>query len=274
MDKRSFARAGLGQGHRRFLPQRDFRLRTSASLSCGTGSSPTRKSSRAAHGRSNGTDRTDRTGRSGTGESEVTMASYNKVILMGNLTRDPNCAIPQRHAVARIGLAVNRVWRTETREQKEEVTFWNRRLQPAGRTIAQYMKKGSPSWWRADCASHLEDKQTSRNRGKLRVTLETSGSSARRRTAVRAPPRKPRPRPAAAAPAEPPPRPPKRRHRTTTFRSDPQPQPSTRFSVWPRLSHSHAQLAGLGAESDHVKVAAGYARNYSTPGLAIPVSAP
>ena len=52
------------------------------------------------------------------------MAGYNKVILIGNLTRDPELRYtPQGVAIAKIGLAVNRTWKTESGETKEEVTF-------------------------------------------------------------------------------------------------------------------------------------------------------
>src|SRR6266576_1877739 len=52
------------------------------------------------------------------------MASFNKVILMGNLTRDPELRYtPKGTAVAKLGLAVNRVWKTETGETKEDVLF-------------------------------------------------------------------------------------------------------------------------------------------------------
>ena len=52
------------------------------------------------------------------------MASYNKVLLMGNLTRDPEVRYtPKGTAIATIGLAVNRRWTTDAGEQKEEVTF-------------------------------------------------------------------------------------------------------------------------------------------------------
>ena len=52
------------------------------------------------------------------------MASFNKVILAGNLTRDPELRYtPKGTAIAKIGLAVNRNWNSETGEKKEEVTF-------------------------------------------------------------------------------------------------------------------------------------------------------
>ena len=73
------------------------------------------------------------------------MASFNKVILVGNLTRDPELRYtPKGMAIAKIGLAVNRVWRTEAGETKEDVTFVD--VDAFGRqaeTLAQYMKKGA-----------------------------------------------------------------------------------------------------------------------------------
>lgn len=104
------------------------------------------------------------------------MASFNKVILAGNLTRDPELRYtPKGTAVAKIGLAVNRQYTTETGEKREEVSFidveaWGRQ----GEVIAQYMKKGRPlliegrlkldSW---------EDKNTKQKMSKLKVVLES-----------------------------------------------------------------------------------------------------
>jgi single-strand DNA-binding protein len=103
------------------------------------------------------------------------MASFNKVILMGNLTRDPELRYtPKGTAVMRIGLAVNRTWRTETGEQREEVTFVD--VDAFGRqaeTIAQYLKKGNPLLIEGRLQLHTwEDKQTNQKQSKLRVTLE------------------------------------------------------------------------------------------------------
>ena len=74
------------------------------------------------------------------------MASYNKVLLMGNLTRDPEVRYtPKGTAIANIGLAVNRRWTTDAGEQKEDVTFvdvevWGRQAE----TVGQYLSKGKP----------------------------------------------------------------------------------------------------------------------------------
>ena len=53
------------------------------------------------------------------------MASYNKVMIIGNLTRDPEIKYtPKGTAIADIGLAVNRNYTTESGEKREEVTFY------------------------------------------------------------------------------------------------------------------------------------------------------
>ncbi len=136
------------------------------------------------------------------------MASYNRVILMGNLTRDPELRYtPKGTALAKIGLAVNRVWRTETGENKEEVTFvdveaWS---QPA-ETIAKYMKKGSPLLIEGRLRlDQWDDKQTGQKRSKLVVVCENFrfvGPAGPRENEM-AEPARPRPAatPAPAAPA-------------------------------------------------------------------------
>ena len=74
------------------------------------------------------------------------MASFNKVILMGNLTRDPQLRyLPNNTAVCDFGLAVNRRYRDRDGNQKEEVCFvdltaWARQAE----TINQYVTKGRP----------------------------------------------------------------------------------------------------------------------------------
>src|SRR3954469_2615895 len=104
------------------------------------------------------------------------MASFNKVILVGNLTRDPELRYtPKGTAIAKIGLAVNRTWRTETGEQKEEVTFVD--VDVFGRTaenVGQYMRKGSPILIEGRLRlDQWDDKQTGQKRSKLGVVAET-----------------------------------------------------------------------------------------------------
>lgn len=74
------------------------------------------------------------------------MASYNKVLLMGNLTRDIELKYtPSNQAVANLGLAVNRRYKTADGEQREETTFVD--CEAWGRTaeiMNQYLAKGKP----------------------------------------------------------------------------------------------------------------------------------
>src|SRR6185503_7514806 len=103
------------------------------------------------------------------------MAGYNKVILVGNLTRDPELRYtPKGMAIAKLGLAVNRVWRNEAGESKEEVTFID--IDAFGRqaeTLAQYMKKGSPLMVEGRLKlDQWDDKTTGQKRSKLGVIVE------------------------------------------------------------------------------------------------------
>ena len=104
------------------------------------------------------------------------MASFNKVILMGNLTRDPELRYtPKGTAIAKLGLAVNRTWKTDTGETKEEVTFVD--VDAFGRqaeTLGQYMKKGRPILVEGRLRLDTwEDKQTNQKRTKLGVVMES-----------------------------------------------------------------------------------------------------
>src|ERR1700752_992700 len=104
------------------------------------------------------------------------MANFNKVILAGNLTRDPELRYtPKGTAIARIGVAINRTWKSETGETKEEVTFVD--VDAFGRqaeTIGQYLKKGRPVLIEGRLKYDTwEDKQTNQKRSKLGVVLES-----------------------------------------------------------------------------------------------------
>jgi single-strand DNA-binding protein len=72
------------------------------------------------------------------------MANYNRVILLGNLTRDPQLKyLPNNTAVCDFGLAVNRRWRDRDGNQREEVCFVDiSAFGRPGETINQYMSKG------------------------------------------------------------------------------------------------------------------------------------
>jgi single-strand DNA-binding protein len=104
------------------------------------------------------------------------MASFNKVILVGNLTRDPEVRYtPKGSAVTDIGLAVNRNYTTESGEKREEVTYvdvvlWARLAEIAG----EYLKKGRPVLIEGRLQMDTwDDKQSGQKRTKMRVVGET-----------------------------------------------------------------------------------------------------
>jgi single-strand DNA-binding protein len=133
------------------------------------------------------------------------MASFNKVILAGNLTRDPEMRYtPKGMAIASFGLAMNRKWKSETGEMKEEVTFVD--IDSFGREaelISQYMKKGRPLLMEGRLRfDQWEDKNTHQKQSKLRVVLERFTFIDSKTPEGSVPAEAPRARPA-AAPAAP-----------------------------------------------------------------------
>ena len=104
------------------------------------------------------------------------MASFNKVILLGNLTRDPEVRYtPRGSAVCDLGIAVNRQYTLDSGEKREEVTFvdvvlWARLAEIAG----EYLKKGRPVFIEGRLQLDTwDDKQSGQKRSKLRVIGET-----------------------------------------------------------------------------------------------------
>lgn len=103
------------------------------------------------------------------------MASLNKVMLIGNVTRDPEVKYtPKGSAVTDIGIAINRYYTTESGEKREETTFvdvtlWGRQAEVAG----EYAKKGRPIFIEGRLQlDSWEDKQTGQKRSRLRVVGE------------------------------------------------------------------------------------------------------
>jgi len=154
------------------------------------------------------------------------MASFNKVILVGNLTRDPELRYtPKGTAIAKIGLAVNRVWTNEAGEKKEEVTFVD--VDVFGRTaenVGQYMRKGRPILVEGRLRlDQWDDKQTGQKKSRLGVVAETVQFLGSPGEGGGAPAARPRPRRLPAHPRRPPPPPPMRRtcrRKATTSRFD------------------------------------------------------
>jgi single-strand DNA-binding protein len=103
------------------------------------------------------------------------MASLNKVMLIGNLTRDPEVRFtPKGSAVSDLGIAVNRTYVTDSGEKMQETTYvdvvvWSRLAELAG----QYLHKGSPVFIEGRLQMDTwEDKATGQKRSKIRVVAD------------------------------------------------------------------------------------------------------
>ena len=144
------------------------------------------------------------------------MASLNKVMLIGNVTRDPEVKFtPKGSAVADLGLAVNRVYTNQSGEKTEEVTYvdvelWGRLDEIAG----EYAKKGRPVFIEGRLRlDSWEDKQSGQKRNRLKVVAEGlqllgsrpggGGGSADYEGEGEAAAKPPRPAPARSAASEP-----------------------------------------------------------------------
>ena len=105
------------------------------------------------------------------------MASFNKVILLGNLTRDPQVRYtPSGTAVTDIGLAVNRTWfDKQTNSRRDETTFvdvtlWGRQAEVAGKYLAKGRQVLIEGRLQLDT---WDDKETGQKRSKLCVVGES-----------------------------------------------------------------------------------------------------
>jgi single-strand DNA-binding protein len=103
------------------------------------------------------------------------MASYNKVILMGNLTRKPEVRYtPGGMAICKIGLAVNRRFKDQSGQWKEEPTFVDVTIfGKRGEAFAKYHDKGKPAFIEGSLRFDTwDDKQSGEKRSKLYVVGE------------------------------------------------------------------------------------------------------
>jgi single-strand DNA-binding protein len=103
------------------------------------------------------------------------MASFNKVILLGNLTRDPQLSyLPSQTPVVDFGLATNRRWTSQDGQQREEACFVDCRAfgKPA-ETINKYCKKGKPLMIEGRLTFDSWTGKDGEKKSKLRVTIET-----------------------------------------------------------------------------------------------------
>jgi single-strand DNA-binding protein len=103
--------------------------------------------------------------------------SFNRVILLGNITRDIECrSLSNTTTVAQIGLALNHKWKDKASgEMKEEVTFVD--CEAFGKTaenIARFFSKGKPILVEGRLKLDTwKDKTDGSNRSKLKVVIES-----------------------------------------------------------------------------------------------------
>ncbi|HBU09019.1 MAG TPA: single-stranded DNA-binding protein [Candidatus Omnitrophica bacterium] len=102
------------------------------------------------------------------------MANFNKVLLMGNLTKDPELRYtPQGTAVVNLRMAVNRRWKDKTGESKEEVCFitvvaWDKQAEVCN----QYLRKGAPVFVEGRLQSRSWEDATGGKRSVVEVRAE------------------------------------------------------------------------------------------------------
>ncbi len=102
------------------------------------------------------------------------MANYNKVILVGNLTRDPQLSyLPNQTPVCEFSLAVNRRWRGTDGEQREETCFIDCRCYgKQAETFNQYMSKGRPVLIEGRLQLDRWESQDGQKRSKHRISVQ------------------------------------------------------------------------------------------------------
>ena len=102
------------------------------------------------------------------------MANFNKVLLMGNLTRDPQLSyLPSETAVVDFGLAVNRRWTGQDGSQRNETCFVDCRMfGKRAEVINKYCKKGNPLLVEGRLTFDSWTAQDGTRRSKHRVTVE------------------------------------------------------------------------------------------------------
>ncbi len=102
------------------------------------------------------------------------MANFNRVIIVGNLTRDPELRVtPQGLSICKLSLAVNRNYRTANGEDQEETTYVD--VDAFGKPaeiISKYMGKGRPILVEGRLKTDSWTNQAGEKRSKLKVVLE------------------------------------------------------------------------------------------------------
>jgi single-strand DNA-binding protein len=102
------------------------------------------------------------------------MASYNKVLLLGNLTRDPQLSYtPNQTAVVDFGLATNRRWTGQDGSQREETCFVDcRAFGRMAENINKFFSKGKPIFLEGRLTFDSWTAQDGSKKSRLRVTVE------------------------------------------------------------------------------------------------------
>ena len=102
------------------------------------------------------------------------MANFNKVILMGNLTRDPQLSyLPSQTPVVEIGLAVNRTWKGQEGQKNEDTCFVDcKAFGKQAEVLNQYMTKGRPILIEGRLDFSSWEGKDGQKRSKLRVVIE------------------------------------------------------------------------------------------------------
>ncbi|MEM6315300.1 MAG: single-stranded DNA-binding protein, partial [Planctomycetota bacterium] len=103
------------------------------------------------------------------------MANLNKVMLIGNLTRDPEMRYtPSNLAICKLGLAVNDSWKSKDGNTQERTLFIDcTAFGKTGEIINQYMSKGRPIFIEGSLRlDQWEDKQSGQKRSKHEVIVD------------------------------------------------------------------------------------------------------
>ena len=103
------------------------------------------------------------------------MPSYNKVLLMGHLTKDPEMLYtPGGTAVATFTVACNRKWKGNDNEIKEDVEFIDcKAFSGTAETIANHLSKGNPIFVEGRYSTERwEDKNTGEKKSRVRIVVE------------------------------------------------------------------------------------------------------
>ena len=102
------------------------------------------------------------------------MASFNKVLLMGNLTRDPQLSYtPSQTAVVDFGLATNRKWTAQDGSQRDETCFVDcRAFGRMAENINKFFSKGKPIFLEGRLTYDTWTAQDGTKKSRLRITVE------------------------------------------------------------------------------------------------------